>query len=111
MGCGSNANQPDGIRDHIRLGLGRIEEGCESWPVRSGGIRLWFLHAEGSSFSKAVRKRYGIEYLPVAACVVNTRIIGHADGRNDSTIAELKKHFGSGVVTDAGEGQKISGGL
>ena len=44
-------------------------------------------------FSRDVAKRCGIEFLPTSGCLVNERIVGHAYGRNDVTMAELRRRF------------------
>lgn len=56
-------------------------------------------------FSAAVREQYRIEVTHVAGCVVNTRIMAHAKGHNDTTIKEIKRRFGSGIVAAAEEAE------
>ena len=52
-------------------------------------------------FSEAALKQYQIEVTHVAGCVVNTRIIGHARGYNDTMIEEIKRRCGTAVVKAA----------
>jgi hypothetical protein len=52
-------------------------------------------------FSRETLKQCGIEINHVAGCVVDTQIVGHANGYNIAMIAEIKRRFGNGVVKAA----------
>ena len=45
-----------------------------------------------------LRERFGIEARPVAACVVNTQILGHAVGYNKVMASEVKRRFGVNII-------------
>jgi hypothetical protein len=42
----------------------------------------------------------------VSGCSINEQLVGHAYGRNDVTIAEIKRRFGAKVVADAYEANR-----
>jgi hypothetical protein len=52
-------------------------------------------------FSPAAREKYRIEIDPVASCVVDTWIIGHAYGYNQATLAAIERRYGRQVITTA----------
>jgi hypothetical protein len=57
-------------------------------------------------FSDETAKSLGIEFLSVSGCLINERLVGHAYGRNDVTITEIKKRFGAKVIADAYEANR-----
>jgi hypothetical protein len=52
-------------------------------------------------FSSEALKKYHIEINPVAACVVNPSIQGHAGGYNSASVAEIKRRYGANVIVTA----------
>jgi hypothetical protein len=55
------------------------------------------------NFSDEVREQYRIEIEGIAGCLVNSYILGHAKGYNTASVSEIKRRYGSGVITAAEE--------
>jgi len=49
-----------------------------------------------------LKERYGVEARPVAACVVDDQILGHAAGYNRISAAEVKRRFGVNIIDPVG---------
>jgi hypothetical protein len=79
----------------ISYGLGWFEGKRDARVKRLvlEGYGFGFEAPRAPHFSEEAAKSCGIEFLPVAGCVVNERIVGHAYGRNDATMAELRRQF------------------
>ena len=50
-----------------------------------------------SEYAQLLRERHGIELRPVAGCVVDARIAGHARGYNEIMMPEIERRFGTNV--------------
>lgn len=55
------------------------------------------------TYEKLLKERYGITYSWVAGCIVNDRVMGHADGYNEIMAAEIERRFGKGVLEKTAE--------
>jgi hypothetical protein len=52
-------------------------------------------------FTAEARENYRIDIKPIASCGVTPYILGHARGCNTRSVAEIKRRYGSGVITAA----------
>jgi len=52
-------------------------------------------------FSSEVLQKYRIQVEPIALCVVNSYLQGHARGYNTASVAEIKRRYGAGVIAAA----------
>ncbi len=43
---------------------------------------------------RLMRERYGVLYRPIAGCMVNEQVLGHAKGYDDVTRPEILRRFG-----------------
>jgi hypothetical protein len=54
--------------------------------------------------AQILRERYGIQLRPIAGDTdVTARVLGHAEGYNELSKAEIKRQFGNGVLEAAAE--------
>jgi hypothetical protein len=87
----------------VSYGAGRIEAKKDAKAGRLNLEAFGFgtFTPGAPNFSEAVLKQYQIEVTHVAGCVVNSRIIGHAQGYNDVMIEQIKLRAGPAVVKAA----------
>ena len=64
-------------------------------------VESWGLiadHAVWSSFQLILKKKYGIIVRRVAGCEVDNFILGHGNGYNDVSKAEITRRYGPGLL-------------
>lgn len=54
-------------------------------------------------YRRLLKERYGIELRPVAGCVVDEQILGHAAGYNEVMNAEITRRHGPGLFDKVSE--------
>lgn len=52
-------------------------------------------------YSQILKEKYHVQVRPVAGCVVNADIIGHAKGYNEVSRPEIERRFGADVFEKA----------
>lgn len=58
-------------------------------------------------FTDEALQRYGIDINPIAQCGVTPFIVGHARGYNTAAVAEIKRRYGSAVITSAEQEEAV----
>jgi hypothetical protein len=54
--------------------------------------------AWADDYERTLKRRYGIESVAVAGCVVTPELVSEVNGYNDVATARIEKRFGRGVL-------------
>ena len=66
--------------------------------IRDGRIAVEVYGMGAGGLAGPLKERYQVEVRPVAACVVDERLMGHARGYNIVSAAEIRRRFGEDIL-------------
>ena len=78
---------------------------CGYYRILGYGLPPPWLH----EYARLLRTRYGVEYRPVAGCVVSRPLLNYVDGYDEVSAAAINRKFRRDVFTEISEEAKKKG--